>query len=709
MKFIRSSLIRKIAIASVLNLFLACIVIIVMGATTLSSKMSTAIRQEMASSANTMALEIEQVFSSVEAIVSNIYHASETAFHDPDVYVAQEGVESTVVSGVEISMPIHDFEQFTIKTMVNALQYSQDLAGMGILFEPNAFWNGVQNYSIYVTAGMAAEDVSHFLDYNDFSGLSYYSTSKTTGQSYVTSPYLENNVMVVTLCQPFYNKNNQFLGVIGADVSVDHFGAFLMQNSEYPSMESSILDYNYNLAYSTREGLNFGDALSTIVSNTSDLSEIKSLMGKGEAFDYTAKDAIGENVTRFFQPIHVGNYTWWAMTSINNSDMNASTVESVTQLIVASLVMLGFSVLFQVGHLQRTLSPIKKVVGAAEDISKGNLHVDLSVKTGDELELLGNSFSGMAKALQGMVADIKNVLRQVSLKNLDVEPNAEYVGDFAEIETSMSSIVETMNNIITEIHISSQQVAAGASNVTDGSMVLSQGATEQAETIKILSNNVDEITEKITQNAEHSTEVSDIFVQLVEDITNGNERMKEMIQAMGDISTSSEEIGKIMKTINEIASQTRILALNASVEAARAGEAGKGFAVVAGEVRTLAQKSAEAAKNTTELIENSVSAVRRGSELAGSTQESLNVVIEQAERTSVLIYDITKASRDQADAIQEITSGIHEITGVVGNNSSAAVESAAASEQLLAQSETLQVMVNEFQLKEDESKGHATF
>lgn len=700
MKFIRSSLIRRLACTSVLNLLMACFIISAMGAISLSANMNNAIRQEMSLSAHTVALEIEQVFSSVLAITENLYHASQYTFQNNELDAAQEGVYSLLLPDLEISMAMHDFEEFAALTMANAMTYSQDLAGIGILFEPNAFWNGVTDYSMYITKDTDLSTPKVFMAYNDFKDLSYYSTAKNTKSTYVTAPYMEGNTMVVTISQPFLSSSGEFLGIVGADVSVDHFSTFLNTDSQYTTMESTILDYNLNVAYTTREQVSTGANISVIVDKSSDLTEINSLLSSEKAFEHTSKDNLGNSVTRFFDPISVGNYTWWVMTSIDNTDMNASTVQSVKELVLASLGLLFFSILFQVGYLQRSLSPIKTVVAAAKEIAQGNLQVNVKVSSGDELEELGNSFSFMASSLQSMVDDIKNVLKQVSKKNLEVSPQASYVGEFSEIEDSMNRIVDTMNHIISEIHMSSQQVAAGASNVTEGSMTLSQGATEQADTIQTLSESVDSITGKITQNANHSLEAKNIFIQLMEDIQSGNEKMQEMISAMADISQSSEEISKIMKTINDIADQTRILALNASVEAARAGVAGKGFAVVAAEVKNLSQKSSAAAKSTTVLIENSIQVVHRGASLASSAQESLNVIIDQAQRTNVLMQEITVASNEQATAIQEVTSGIHGITGVIHNNSSAAVESAAASEELLAQSESLQDMVSEFQLKD---------
>lgn len=698
-KFFRSSLIRKIALMSVLNIVLVCMIIISMGAYTLSTNMSHAIETEMQLSATAISTQIEQIFETAHATAIDLQYAAEAAFTHSDIYVPTEGVNSMVRPDVNVSMVIHDFEKYVTQSMFNALNHSTDLAGMGILLEPNGIWPGVENYSVYVTPGMDESDIAHFLDYGDFSGIEYYAGSKMLQNTYVTAPYLEGNTMVVSMCEPIFNAAGSFIGIVGTDVSVAHFGSFLAVNPDYPTMNASILDHNLNIAYTTRTDSQTGDPLSALVSNTSDMEKIKAGIATNQPFQVDTQAAGGEAMTRFFDPVIIEEYTWWSVTSLEKSDLNSSTLESVTSLSVTSLILLGISVVAQIAYLQYTLKDIRKVVDASEQIRSGSLDVELSLKTGDEIQLLGDSFSGMAAGLRSMVLDIKHVLAEVSAKNLDVTPEAYYVGDFSEIQTSMQTIVGTMNDIIYEINMSSRQVAQGASNVTEGSMTLSHGATEQAESVESLSNRVTDVSEKITENAENSQEANEFFTGLATEIEEGNEKMKHMIIAMEDISASSQQISKIMKTINDIASQTNILALNASVEAARAGEAGKGFAVVASEVKMLAQKSAEAAKTTSKLVRNSVEVVDRGAGLAMEVEDSLSSIIENVARTRAIIENITTASNEQAGSIHEITTGIHDITGVVQNNSAAAEESAAASEELLAQSESLQTMVSEFKLK----------
>jgi len=252
-----------------------------------------------------------------------------------------------------------------------------------------------------------------------------------------------------------------------------------------------------------------------------------------------------------------------------------------------------------------------------------------------------------------------------------------------------------------QINQASDQVASGSEQVSFGAQALSQGATEQASSVEELSATIVELSGHVKVNADHAAEASRLSNDAGSGVMESDGHMKEMIEAMGDISDKSKEIGKIIKTIDDIAFQTNILALNAAVEAARAGSAGKGFAVVADEVRNLAQKSAEAAKNTTVLIEGSILAVDNGTRIVGQTAKSLQDVVVKAGNVTNKMTDIANASEQQAKAIAQVTQGIEQIAAVVQTNSATAEESAAASEELTGQAQMLKELVGKFRLNGD--------
>lgn len=334
----------------------------------------------------------------------------------------------------------------------------------------------------------------------------------------------------------------------------------------------------------------------------------------------------------------------------NKATFNNQTFVTVIVIIAAIVLAIGLG--FIVANM--ISKPLNLMLEAAEKIADGNLDVEINIDTKDEVGILGQTFKRMT-----------------------------------------NNINETMINI----NSASEQVASGAKQVSDSSMELSQGATEQASSIEELTASIEEISSQTKLNADNANEANKLAEVAKENAVRGNNEMKDMLMAMEEINESSSSISKIIKVIDEIAFQTNILALNAAVEAARAGQHGKGFAVVAEEVRNLAARSANAAKETTAMIEGSIKKVEDGTRIATETAEALNRIVDGIAKVANIIGDIATASNEQATGISQINQGIMQVSEVVQTNSATSEESAAASEELSSQAELLREQVAKFKLK----------
>ena len=424
-----------------------------------------------------------------------------------------------------------------------------------------------------------------------------------------------------------------------------------------------------------------------------------------------------------------------------------ATQETTTKmvLILGTLTALILAILIAFYVSKIITSGILKVVNAADKLATGNLNIDIDITSKDEIGTLAASFSkmkdtiievieeikimsknsidgnlnfrgntnkfsgdfqiiidGINKTLDAVIEPIKessDVLEEMSKANLQVAVVGNYKGDHAVIKDSINNTINAFNEVLSNINNAADQVATGSKQVSASSQVLSHGSTEQASSIEEITASIEEVASQTRQNAENANQANDLASTAKEKAVEGNAQMSEMLRSMAEINDSSNNISKIIKVIDEIAFQTNILALNAAVEAARAGQHGKGFAVVAEEVRNLAARSAEAAKETTALIEGSIKKVDSGTKIATETASALNQIVDMVAKSANLVNEIAIASNQQASGITQLNQAITQVAQVVQTNSATAEESAASSEELSSQADLLKDLVSKYKLK----------
>lgn len=685
---------------------IVCFAIFIATTITLTQKsLTTTIRSEFYNTSEKNAVKIQAIFDTASGTAADMQSYMEKMYTLYDEQIATNTVDtSDAYSSVyqQKILPINEeIEKYLVNTIQATVTNNVDIMGSGAFFEPNAFDPSIRDYTIYIQKKDPKKIIS-LGAYESYSKEEYYQIAMKTKKPYFTSPYEYNGDTMISAAYPIQFKG-KVQGVIVVDINVKNFNKIASKSDQYSSMYNRIYTNKGIIAYDSLDpSKNIGKSISDFMTNDKDLKQTLESFKQAKAFE-TKGENNGKTVERFFYPISAGEENWWALTALDESDMNKAAIQTTIWLTVLSIIALIVIMLITMFVIRKVISPIQNVVDAAESISKGDFNISLEATSNDEIGILTSTFGNTASTLRTVIEDISHVLNQIANKNLNIATSANYVGDLAKIESSLNNIIYNLNDVMSDINESANQVSLGSEQVSSGAQALSQGATEQASSIEELSATISDISEQIKLNAKNAIAAKEEADKAGYEVVDSNTKMQDMINAMNEISVKSDQIGKIIKTIDDIAFQTNILALNAAVEAARAGSAGKGFAVVADEVRNLAGKSAEAAKNTALLIQDAINAVNTGTKIADDTAQSMIAVVEETKAVTTLVEEIASASEKQAIAISQVTLGIEQISGVVQSNSATAEESAASSEELSGQSQLLRDLVVEFKLKENDS------
>ena len=349
------------------------------------------------------------------------------------------------------------------------------------------------------------------------------------------------------------------------------------------------------------------------------------------------------------------------------------------------------------------LLPLQEIEHAVNELSEGNLNVEVACEGDNEIGSLAESLRKEVSHLKLIVEDLAYGLSEFGKGNFNVrsEHADAYVGDFQVLLVGLVSLIQDFSKTMKNIDDAADQVAVGSGDLAESSQDLAQGATDQAAVVEELLATVTEVTNQVVENTKTTDQAHDNAKVIGEQAQISKQKMAELTAAMERIRETSGEIEKIIVDIEEIASQTNLLSLNAAIEAARAGEAGKGFAVVADQIRKLAEDSAASAVSTKALIDKAIHEVQKGNEITEDTASALNRVIDEMDKLVLAVANIRSASDKQAGSVKEIEASVEQISSVIQNNSAAAQETSATSEELSAQAISLKELVNKFQLSEE--------
>ena len=435
----------------------------------------------------------------------------------------------------------------------------------------------------------------------------------------------------------------------------------------------------------------------------------KKLSESGGMYAYAAEQIqAGKTGLSFYEDTYIEiagieGSSWAAVAYVSKAEILSelySLTSTMTKMSAIAVFVLTLLVIIQIRRIIGR--PVKELSRVATKIAEGELNQTIHCKSRDELGVLADNFSRVTVRLRDYIKyidEISDTLWEIAKGNLAFELKSEYAGEFAKIKESLDAISVELNIAMGQLNVSSRDVAAGAAQVSNTAVSLSQGSTEQASEVEALAGYIGKASDSVQKIAQGAQKASGLSREVRDGLLDSNAKMQNMTEVIRKINEKSNAIHKIVKTIDDIAFQTNILALNAAVEAARAGDAGKGFAVVAEEVRTLAGKSADAAKETTELLGETISSMEEGVCAADDTAKSMLAAAERAEEMDGLIGGIADYAKQQAVTAEEISHGIDQIAIVVKSNVNAAESSAAVSEELSGQAAALRELVSRFRLK----------
>ncbi len=541
----------------------------------------------------------------------------------------------------------------------------------------------------------------------DISGEAFFQAA-LEGKSYMSTPYSEGNDMYLVVSAPVIS-NGTVQGVVYFQCDTNLLQSIITEIQIGEEGDAYILDKEGTTiaAVETEEVQSQENLISEMADNPDDeyiqkLGSIEKKMIAGESgigrYTYPAEDNAA--YIQGYAPIP-GTDGWSVAVTLSEDEfLHYAYVGNNVQLLICALLCI-LVIVISAFVCRSITTPIVSCAKRLHALSEGDLKSPVPEARGkDETRTLSDSTAHLVESFRVMMNEIGSILNSIADGNLTAESVKEhYPGDFKALQASLATITDKLNQTMSGIAQATSRVSEGSAEVASSGMALSQGSIQQASAVVELSSTLSDMDEDAKKTAllseKTKTTVNNAGAQLQE----SRQHINELNEAMELITSTSGEIKKIIDTIDDIAAQTNILALNASVEAARAGEAGKGFAIVANEVRELAHKSDEAAKATMNLIQRSISAVSSGSEAVKEVTVSVTAVATLAGQVTEQMDRMAEAVERQTTSINQVNLAVSQISEVVQSNSAAAEESASTSEELSNQAAVLNQLVEGFTLQ----------
>lgn len=531
----------------------------------------------------------------------------------------------------------------------------------------------------------------------------WYKSARDTRKTIITEPYIDaiTGSIVTTVASPLISPQGEFLGVCGLDIEVTELESITRTLKADNGGYAVLIDSSENVVVHARNdefSHRYDDAQNEVYTKLIDIAPIYSgvLKSVGNTNIILGQDYNGEKC--YFPAVPIGDTGWIFLYVSSFTETNAPLTHIVILAIIISLIAIIGGTLFFYLKFTKRIKPLAAIENIVTQMSAGVLDFEYPEVINDEIGIICKALESTNVSLKNYIGEIERILSQMADGNFSYESSIIFVGEFEKIDASIKNICSAMQDTFNTISSASEHISMGSQSVASQSTVLANAVSNDNILVKEIIENISKINKSTAESSDKANTVNDIVTKTLNYVSESNKRMNELLDIMDHISKSAAEIVNINNTIEDIAFQTNIIALNASIESAKAGKAGDGFSVVSLEVRDLAEKSAEASSNTTQLINETVAAIEKGTVSAKGVADVLEEIVEEAKVIGESVFGISEAFVRQEEILDTINKKIGEISDNIRATESTAGTGAAASEQLDNQVEMLKENLRKFKM-----------